>query len=90
VPEKAALVVAGDFNDWRGHASAVLARELGLGEVFELALGRAARSFPARLPILTLDRIYVRGLGVGEARRHAGGPWARLSDHAALAARLTR
>jgi endonuclease/exonuclease/phosphatase family metal-dependent hydrolase len=90
VPEGAALVVAGDFNDWRGHASAVLSRELGLEEVFELSLGRAARSFPARLPFLTLDRIYVRGLGVGEATRHAEGPWARLSDHAALAARLTR
>jgi endonuclease/exonuclease/phosphatase family metal-dependent hydrolase len=90
VPDGAALVVAGDFNDWRGHASAVLSRELGMDEVFESALGRAARSFPARLPMLTLDRIYIRGLVAGEAMRHAQGPWARLSDHAALAARLTR
>lgn len=90
VPAKAPLVVAGDFNDWRGAATAILAHELGLVEVFEQSAGRHARSFPARLPFLTLDRIYVRELQVGETRRLAGGPWSRLSDHAALAARLSR
>ncbi len=90
VPATAPLVVAGDFNDWRGRATALLGRELGLSEAFELSLGRHARSFPARLPLLALDRIYVRGLRVGEARRLAEGPWSRLSDHAALAARLSR
>jgi endonuclease/exonuclease/phosphatase family metal-dependent hydrolase len=90
VPERAPLVVAGDFNDWRGGATAVLERELGLAEVFERALGRHARSFPARMPLLALDRIYVRGLGVGGAQRLSEGPWSSLSDHAALAARLTR
>ncbi len=89
VPEGAPLVVAGDFNDWRGTATEVLERELGAVEVFERALGRHARSFPARLPLLALDRIYVRGLRVGAAERLAGGPWSRLSDHAALAARLS-
>jgi endonuclease/exonuclease/phosphatase family metal-dependent hydrolase len=90
VPAGAPLVVAGDFNDWRGKASAVLAQELGLHEVFEQALGRHARSFPARMPLLALDRIYVRDLKVGGTQRLSGGPWSRLSDHAALAARLTR
>ena len=90
VPDGAPLVVAGDFNDWRGAASAVLARELGLAEVFEQALGRHARSYPARLPMLALDRIYVRDLKVGGAQRLAGIPWSALSDHAALAAQLTR
>jgi endonuclease/exonuclease/phosphatase family metal-dependent hydrolase len=90
VPDGAPLVVAGDFNDWRGTATALLGRELGLAEVFESSLGRHARSFPARLPFLKLDRIYVRGLKVGATQRLAGGPWSRLSDHAALAARLTR
>jgi hypothetical protein len=32
----------------------------------------------------------VRNLKVGAAQRLAKGPWALLSDHAALAARLTR
>ncbi len=90
VPAAAPLVVAGDFNDWRGKASAVLARELGLREVFESSLGAHARSFPARLPLFALDRIYVRDLKIGETRRLADGPWSKLSDHAALAARLTR
>jgi endonuclease/exonuclease/phosphatase family metal-dependent hydrolase len=90
VPGEAPLVVAGDFNDWRGQATQVLATELGLVEVFERSLGRHARSFPARLPMLTLDRIYVRNLQVGAARRLAGGSWSGLSDHVALAARLSR
>lgn len=90
VPEGAPLVVAGDFNDWRGSATALLERELGMAEVFHRELGRHARSFPARLPLLSLDRIYVRGLEVGGARRLAEAPWSRLSDHVALAATLRR
>jgi endonuclease/exonuclease/phosphatase family metal-dependent hydrolase len=90
VSSRAPLVVAGDFNDWRGVASAMLERELGLEEVFERSLGRHARSFPARLPLLALDRIYVRDLKVGTARRLAEGAWSRLSDHVALTASLTR
>jgi len=90
VPEHSPVVVAGDFNDWRGTATAVLQRELGLSEVFESSMGRHARSFPARLPFLSLDRIYVRGLKVGATQRLAEGAWSRLSDHAALAARLVR
>jgi endonuclease/exonuclease/phosphatase family metal-dependent hydrolase len=90
VPEEAPLVVAGDFNDWRGTASRMLGNALGLAEAFESAHGRHARSFPARLPLFTLDRIYVRGLKVGTTQRLAEGPWSRLSDHAALAARLSR
>jgi len=90
VPGSAPLVVAGDFNDWRGTASAVLSRELGLKEVFQSSLGSHAKSFPARLPLLALDRIYIRDLKVGATQRLSGGAWSRLSDHAALAARLTR
>lgn len=90
VPAAAPLVIAGDFNDWRGKASAVLAHELGTEEVFQRAHGRHALSFPARLPVLALDRIYVRGLRVDGIERLSGEPWSRLSDHAALAARLSR
>ena len=90
VPPNAPLVVAGDFNDWRGIATALLERELGMAEVFHRALGRHARSFPARLPLLSLDRIYVRGLEVGGARRLAEASWSRLSDHVALSATLRR
>ena len=49
-----------------------------------------ARSYPASLPLLRLDRIYVRGFNVLHSEVHVGGAWQRLSDHAALSARLTR
>lgn len=88
VPRDAPLILAGDFNDWRHRVSDAL-REIGLHEVFETLGGHPARSFPARLPILRLDRIYVRGLNVNDARVHRGSDWAKLSDHAALEAQLT-
>jgi endonuclease/exonuclease/phosphatase family metal-dependent hydrolase len=90
VPKKGPLIVAGDFNDWSRKASDYLARELDLYEVFERAEGRLAKSYPAQLPMFTLDRIYVRDLNVEGVQRHVGAPWSRLSDHVALAARLTR
>ena len=90
VPHRGPLIVAGDFNDWHRRASDYLNRELGLYEVFERAEGRPARSYPAQLPMLTLDRIYVRDMDVEAVQRHVGAPWSKLSDHVALAARLTR
>lgn len=88
VPADAPLVVAGDFNDWRGEASRFLMETLGLHEVFELTHGRAARSYPAGIPLFSLDRIYVRGFRVRSARVHRGHPWSKISDHAALSAAL--
>ena len=90
VPASAPLIIAGDFNDWNQHAQHGLARALGLREAFEFAHGRPARSFPAALPLLQLDRIYVRGFDIRQARVHHGHPWARISDHAALSATLAR
>jgi len=88
VPDDAPLIIAGDFNDWRQRAGDYLANELGLCEVFETAHGQPARSFPAALPLFSLDRIYVRGFEISEAHVHHGMHWRRLSDHAALTARL--
>jgi endonuclease/exonuclease/phosphatase family metal-dependent hydrolase len=90
VPKGAPVIVAGDFNDWQRKASEYLATELGLYEVFERHEGRLARSYPAQMPVFTLDRIYVRGLEVSSVQRHTGAPWSRLSDHVALAATLRR
>jgi len=88
VPRGAPLIVAGDFNDWRQRATQELAHPLGLHEVFELVDCRPARTFPAMLPLMTLDRIYVRGFHVRSAHVHHGRAWARISDHAALTATL--
>ena len=90
VPDCAPLIVAGDFNDWRHLAGAGLARPLGLKEVFEDTHGRPARSFPAAMPFLRLDRIYVRGFEIEHVHVHHGHPWQRFSDHAALTASITR
>lgn len=87
-PDGAPLIIAGDFNDWRNRAEQVLARRLGLVEVFGTGVGRPARSYPSRLPMLRLDRIYVRGFQVERADVHCGLPWSRISDHAALTAEL--
>jgi endonuclease/exonuclease/phosphatase family metal-dependent hydrolase len=48
-----------------------------------------AKSFPARMPMFRLDRIYVRGFSVLNSDVHVGGCWQRLSDHAALSASLS-
>lgn len=88
VPDVSPLIIAGDFNDWRGQAGREFARELGLVEAFVSVHGTAARSFPARLPLLSLDRIYVRGWDVHKAEvLHGIDKWHR-SDHAVLLATL--
>jgi endonuclease/exonuclease/phosphatase family metal-dependent hydrolase len=82
------IIVAGDFNDWRHRASAILERRLGMTEVSLAHNGRAARTFPSLLPMLRLDRIYVRGFKVAGARVHRGRPWSTLSDHLAVSAEI--
>jgi endonuclease/exonuclease/phosphatase family metal-dependent hydrolase len=89
VPADAPLLIAGDFNDWRNRAHDQLAERLGMFEVFGGAAGRPPKSFPSALPLFRLDRIYVRGLAVTRSEVHFGGPWSRISDHAALSAHLT-
>ena len=49
----------------------------------------AARTFPAALPVLSLDRIYVRGLSIESAEVLHGVLWAKLSDHSPIVATLT-
>lgn len=88
VPANAPLVVAGDFNDWRHRAHALLKRRAGLYEVFVQANGQAARTFPARQPLLRLDRIYVRNAISHSPIVLPSKPWSHLSDHAPLAAEI--
>ena len=91
VPAGAPLVVAGDFNDWRNRAHDLLAERLNLVEVFTTGgddSARPTRSFPSALPVLRLDRIYIRGFTVARGEVHFGPPWSSISDHAALSAHL--
>ncbi|HUK05288.1 MAG TPA: endonuclease/exonuclease/phosphatase family protein [Burkholderiales bacterium] len=84
------VILAGDFNDWRVRASAILEDSLGMTEVSVASRGRHGRTFPSLMPLLQLDRIYVRGLRVKAAKVHRGRPWSLLSDHLALSAELER
>jgi len=88
IPPDAPLVVAGDFNDWRRRAHDILEQGAGLREVFVQAYGEAARTFPARWPLLSLDRIYVRNATAHLPVVLPRKPWSHLSDHAPLAAEI--
>jgi endonuclease/exonuclease/phosphatase family metal-dependent hydrolase len=65
----------------------------GFGTYFRRLSGRGpkpqpARTYPAAMPWLRLDRIYVRGFKVESATVLHGARWARLSDHAPIVASL--
>ncbi|MDE1165424.1 MAG: endonuclease/exonuclease/phosphatase family protein [Pseudomonas sp.] len=84
LPIDAPVIVAGDFNDWRKRADALLAR-CDMLEVFARTYGAPARTFPARWPLLCLDRIYLRNARAVEPRVLSRKPWSHLSDHVPLA-----
>ena len=86
VPSDEPLIIAGDFNDWRGRAEYYLHQDLGVQEVFKHTHGAYARTFPAWLPVLSMDRIYFRGLDIVNCIHLYGQPWRRLSDHTPLLA----
>lgn len=83
LPEKEAVIVAGDFNDWRVRANKILA-QVGFHEAFLNAFGKSAKSFPARWPLLSLDRVYIRNATSLNPEVLHDLPWSHLSDHAPL------
>ncbi len=98
VPAQEPVIVGGDFNDWRGELGAELAAS-GLLDVSARASASVdarrprwhhrTRTFPAWLPLMPLDRIYVRGFAAHGLGLGWGADWARLSDHAPLLVDLT-
>lgn len=88
IPESEPIILAGDFNDWRKTTHRQITRELGLVEAFELHQHKLAKSFPAALPLLPMDRIYLRGFSVDRVEIMTGSAWRSLSDHSALVADL--
>ncbi len=81
VPEHAALLVAGDFNDWGTLAQ----RELSLVGLHTY-VGARQPTFPARLPLVQLDHVYARGLRPIGIEVPRGRIWWRMSDHLPLIA----
>lgn len=89
VSSGAPVIIAGDFNDWQGRGSRYLAEPLRLKEAFLEFKGKEARTFPAWLPLLRLDRLYVRGLHVRDVKTYYKGNWRNLTDHVALFSEVT-
>ena len=88
VPADELLIVAGDFNDWGAKLDAPM---------LKLGLQRAGRpgdpparfnTFPSRMPVFSMDRIYLRGLKCLSTQVPRGAAWARMSDHLPLVAEL--
>jgi endonuclease/exonuclease/phosphatase family metal-dependent hydrolase len=82
VPHDEPLIVAGDFNDWGERLDAPM-QAMGL----KRAVGTRVRpTFPSRVPVFALDRIYTRQLSCQLTHVPRGSAWARMSDHLPLVA----
>jgi endonuclease/exonuclease/phosphatase family metal-dependent hydrolase len=88
VPKDEALIVAGDFNDWGERLDSLM---------MQCTLSRAVvpgdaparfNTFPSRMPLFSMDRIYVRGFRCVSTSVPRGAAWARMSDHLPLVAEL--
>jgi endonuclease/exonuclease/phosphatase family metal-dependent hydrolase len=76
-------LIMGDLNEWRGGSAAFRT----LGEHFKIAPARA--SFPARYPLLALDRMMLSPHGeLLEVTAHDSPLSRRASDHLPIKARL--
>ncbi len=84
IPPGDPLIFAGDFNDWNGRLHTGIESDLNLREVFKQQYGKYAKTYPAMKPILSMDRIYYRGLELVNCRSYTNHPWRKLSDHAPL------
>ncbi|MBC7665279.1 MAG: endonuclease/exonuclease/phosphatase family protein, partial [Caulobacter sp.] len=88
LPPDEPVLVAGDFNDWGERLDSPMAAA-GLTR----ALSKDPRvpkrpTFPSRLPVFSLDRIYMRGFRCEGTMVPRGGGWARMSDHLPYVAEL--
>jgi endonuclease/exonuclease/phosphatase family metal-dependent hydrolase len=86
VPKHEPVVLAGDFNDWGEKLDAPM-RAMGLVRA-EHRNSPPQRTFPSRVPIFSLDRIYTRGFVCTSTFVPRGNVWARMSDHLPLVAEL--
>jgi endonuclease/exonuclease/phosphatase family metal-dependent hydrolase len=80
------VILAGDFNDWRGQVTRLLDSSLQLLEVFMDSNGRHAKTYPAWCPMFQVDRIYYRGVRRINSTCLDQEHWKSLSDHLPLQA----
>ncbi|MEY4561998.1 MAG: hypothetical protein RLZZ618_1275 [Pseudomonadota bacterium] len=84
VPPNDLLLLAGDFNDWGAKLDEPV-RSMGLRRA-ESSNSPPQRTFPSRIPLFSLDRIYTRGFRCIATSVPRGPAWARMSDHLPLVA----
>jgi endonuclease/exonuclease/phosphatase family metal-dependent hydrolase len=103
VPAGACVIVAGDFNDWGEKLDPAMS-EMGLHRARTKGRARGAPrapglhsivpldkpTFPSRVPVFALDRIYTRGLTCRATYVPRGPSWTRMSDHLPLVAEFER
>jgi endonuclease/exonuclease/phosphatase family metal-dependent hydrolase len=81
VPADEPVLVAGDFNDWGERLDGPM-REMGLARALSPEGGLARRlTYPSRVPVFALDRVYMRGFQCVNTQVPRGAAWARMSDH---------
>ncbi len=83
------LIFCGDFNDWNRKLDKEIRRVFGDHELNFQKTPRPVNTYPATLPILPLDRIYIHGMQVRKLWSPRRDVWKRLSDHKPLIADLS-
>ena len=89
VPKGELLIVAGDFNDWGDKLDALMTPSSQKRAWVPGDAQARGHTFPSRLPVFSMDRIYTRGLRCVSTSVPRGAAWARMSDHLPLVAELT-
>jgi endonuclease/exonuclease/phosphatase family metal-dependent hydrolase len=89
IPRGALVVVAGDFNDWGERLDPIISAA-GLQRAAAPDAQRGPFTFPSRMPLFALDRVYTRGLRCADTFVPRGTAWARMSDHLPLVVELER
>ena len=82
------VLLAGDFNDWHRKLDRVIVGEMGFHNAFAGRHANLVKTWHAKRPLFSLDRIYIRHLRPKQAERLSGEPWSLLSDHLPLWAEL--
>ena len=88
VPRSEPLIVAGDFNDWGDKLDARLEHHSLRRALVPGDPPARFNTFPSRIPMFSMDRIYLRGLQCLRTSVPRGTNWARMSDHLPLVAEL--
>ena len=74
VPAREPVIVAGDFNDWGDKLDAPMRAAAASARASSRRPADALHTFPSRLPLFSLDRIYARGLMPLDAACRAAPP----------------